>query len=165
MRDFREALAQARREVDGVLAELLADTADSQSGLLAAMRYAVLGGGKRLRPFFVLEGAGICGASRSGAVRVGVAVELVHGYSLVHDDLPAMDDDDMRRGQPTVHRRYDEATAILVGDACQALAFEVLADPATHPDGAVRVELVGALARAAGPRGMAEGQMLDLSGA
>jgi farnesyl diphosphate synthase len=126
------------------------------------MRYAVLSGGKRLRPFFVVASAQLFNVSPTSALRVGAAVELLHAYSLVHDDLPAMDDDDLRRGQPTVHKKFDEATAILVGDALQALAFQVLAEPATHGDPAVRIELVRSLALAAGPQGMVGGQMLDL---
>jgi farnesyl diphosphate synthase len=130
--------------------------------LLAAMRHAVLGGGKRLRPALLVASARLFGADEAGALRAGLAVECVHGYSLVHDDLPAMDDDDLRRGRPTVHRAFDEATAILAGDALQTLAFEILADPATHEDGAVRADLVLTLARASGLAGMAGGQILDL---
>jgi farnesyl diphosphate synthase len=133
--------------------------------LFQAMRYAVLSGGKRLRPFFVVASADLFNVARPGALRAAAAVEFVHAYSLVHDDLPAMDDDDLRRGQPTVHCQFDEATAILVGDALQALAFEVLADPATHGDPAVRVELMRSLAAAAGAHGMVGGQMLDLMAA
>jgi farnesyl diphosphate synthase len=127
------------------------------------MRHATLGGGKRLRPFLVIETARMLGGEGAAALRAGAAIELLHCYSLVHDDLPAMDDDDMRRGRATVHRAFDEATAILAGDALQTLAFEVLADPATHSDGDVRAELVLGLARAAGLAGMAGGQMLDLA--
>ena len=130
--------------------------------LAEAMRYAALGGGKRLRPFLVLESARLCGISDEGAVNAAVALECIHCYSLVHDDLPAMDDDDLRRGRPTVHRAFDEATAILAGDTLLTLAFEIMADPETHPDSAVRAELTLALARAAGGAGMAGGQMLDL---
>jgi farnesyl diphosphate synthase len=130
--------------------------------LAEAMCYAALGGGKRLRPFLVLESARLFGLSDEGAVNAAVALECVHCYSLVHDDLPAMDDDDLRRGRPTVHRAFDEATAILAGDALLTLAFEIMADPATHPDAAIRAELTLALARAAGCAGMAGGQMLDL---
>jgi farnesyl diphosphate synthase len=131
--------------------------------LVAAMRHATLGGGKRLRPALLIGVARLFGAEGEGALRAALAVECVHGYSLVHDDLPAMDDDDLRRGRPTVHRAFDEATAILAGDALQSLAFATLGDPATDPDPAVRAELVLALARAAGPGGMAGGQMLDLA--
>lgn len=130
--------------------------------LLAAMRHGVLNGGKRLRPFLLVESAALFGVSGVGPLRAAAALECVHCYSLVHDDLPAMDDDDLRRGQPTVHRAFDEATAILAGDALLTLAFDVLADPRTHDDPAVRAELVLALARASGLGGMAGGQMLDL---
>jgi farnesyl diphosphate synthase len=130
--------------------------------LVEAMRYATLGGGKRLRPFLTIEAARLFGAEGPGVLRAGAAVELIHCYSLVHDDLPAMDDDDLRRGRPTVHRAYDAATAILVGDSLLTLAFDVLSDPATHADAEVRVALVAALSRAAGIGGMAGGQMLDL---
>jgi farnesyl diphosphate synthase len=130
---------------------------------MAAMRHAALEGGKRLRPFLVIETARLLGYEGDGAVRAGAAVELLHCYSLVHDDLPSMDDDDLRRGRPTVHKAFDEATAILAGDALQSLAFEVLADPATHPDPALRAQLVLGLARASGLGGMVGGQMLDLA--
>ncbi len=126
------------------------------------MRYAVLGGGKRLRPFLVMESARLCGLSDEAALNAAAALECVHCYSLVHDDLPAMDDDDLRRGRPTVHKAYDEATAILAGDSLLTLAFEILADPATHTDPAVRSELALGLARNSGRAGMAGGQMLDL---
>jgi len=127
------------------------------------MRHAVLGGGKRLRPFLTVETARLFSCAGPGPLRAGSAIEFLHCYSLVHDDLPSMDDDDLRRGQPTVHKAFDEATAILAGDALQALAFEVLADPATDPDGAVRAELVLGLARASGLGGMVGGQILDLA--
>lgn len=127
-----------------------------------AMRYAVLDGGKRLRPFLVLESAQLCGASDEAALNAAAAIECVHCYSLVHDDLPAMDDDDLRRGRPTVHKAFDEATAILAGDSLLTLAFEILADPSTHPDPAVRGALAFGLARSSGRAGMAGGQMLDL---
>ena len=131
---------------------------------MAAMRHAVLGGGKRLRPFLTVETARMLGRDEDdGSLRAGAAVELLHGYSLVHDDLPSMDDDDLRRGRPTVHRAFDEATAILAGDALQALAFEVLADPATDADAGIRAELVLGLARASGLGGMVGGQILDLA--
>jgi farnesyl diphosphate synthase len=138
-------------------------TGRSPSRLVDAMRYAALGGGKRLRPFLLVEAARLFGAGGEGVMRAGAAVECLHVYSLVHDDLPAMDDDELRRGKPTVHRAFDEATAILVGDTLQTLAFELLADPRTHKDAAVRSELVLCLARAAGAVGMAGGQMLDLA--
>ena len=130
--------------------------------LLDAMRYAALGGGKRLRPFLVVESALLFDRSGEGVLRIGAALEMVHCYSLAHDDLPAMDDDDLRRGRPTLHRHMDEAAAILAGDSLLTYAFDVIADPASHPDAAVRADLVLGLARAAGLGGMAGGQMLDL---
>jgi farnesyl diphosphate synthase len=131
--------------------------------LIDAMRYASLGGGKRLRPFLVVEAAALFDIPRACALMVGTALECVHGYSLVHDDLPAMDNDALRRGQPTVHKAFDEATAILVGDSLLTLAFDLLSRPETHPKPAVRIALVAALARAAGLGGMVGGQMLDLA--
>jgi farnesyl diphosphate synthase len=166
-RSFTDGLASVAGKVEEMLTRLLGD--DVQPGeiarsprLMAGMRHAVLAGGKRLRPCLVVEGARLFGAGGPGVLRAAAAVELLHCYSLVHDDLPSMDDDDLRRGRPTVHRAYDEATAILVGDALQTLAFETLADPETDPDPAVRAALVLGLARAAGLGGMAGGQMLDL---
>ncbi|MFN4089438.1 MAG: polyprenyl synthetase family protein [Alphaproteobacteria bacterium] len=159
---FRRALAQAGEAVDAVLDRVLPLPAGPEARLVEAMRYAALGPGKRLRPFFVLAGARMFKVPEASALRIAAAVEIVHAYSLVHDDLPAMDDDDMRRGRPTVHRRFDEATAILAGDALQALAFELVADTATHWDPQVRCDLVRDLAAAAGARGMVGGQMLDL---
>ncbi|MCZ6588454.1 MAG: polyprenyl synthetase family protein [Alphaproteobacteria bacterium] len=147
------------------MVELLTPPNPAATRLWQAMRYAALSGGKRLRPFFVLQSAQLCGVSGEPALRTAAAVEMVHAYSLAHDDLPAMDDDNMRRGQPTVHRQFDEATAILAGDALQTLAFEVLSGPETHPSAEVRSELVAALAQASGAAGMAGGQMLDLGAA
>ncbi len=152
-------MAAVAAEVEAVLADLLSP----QTNLFAAMRHGTLNGGKRLRPFLVVTVAAMFGAPRDQALRAAAAVELVHSYSLIHDDLPAMDDDDLRRGQPTVHRAFDEATAILAGDALLTLAFEVLADPATHPDAAIRCQLIAGLAAAAGGQGMVAGQMLDLA--
>ncbi len=128
------------------------------------MRYATLGGGKRLRGFLVTEAAALFGASAAGALRAAASVEMLHAYSLVHDDLPSMDDDDLRRGQPSNHVRFGEATAILAGDALQTLAFEVIADPLTHAEASVRIDLVRALAQAAGAAGMVGGQMIDMEG-
>jgi farnesyl diphosphate synthase len=145
---------QGSKTVDGELAR--------PKRLLDAMRYASLGGGKRLRPFLVVESANLFGVPRRQALMVGAALECIHCYSLVHDDLPAMDNDEMRRGQPTVHRKFDEATAILAGDGLLTFAFDILAREETHPDAAIRVELVTALARGSGIGGMAGGQMLDL---
>jgi farnesyl diphosphate synthase len=127
------------------------------------MRYSTLGGGKRFRPFLVVESAALFKVPRPQALMAGAALECVHCYSLVHDDLPAMDDDDMRRGQPTAHRKFDEATAILAGDGLLTFAFDILARPQTHIDPSIRVQLVSALARASGLGGMVGGQMLDLA--
>ena len=165
---FANRLASVAQAVEDILGQLLSDEArpgeiDRPARLMAAMRHSALEGGKRLRPFLAVEVARLLGYSGEGALRAGTAIELVHCYSLVHDDLPSMDDDDLRRGKPTVHRAFDEATAILVGDALQTLAFEVLADPATDPDGAIRADLVLGLARASGLGGMVGGQMLDLA--
>jgi len=131
--------------------------------LLESMRYAILGGGKRLRPFLVVEAARLLSVPREQALMVGAALECVHGYSLVHDDLPAMDNDARRRGRPTVHKAFDEATAILAGDGLLTFAFDILGRPETHQSPAVRIALVVALARASGLGGMVGGQMLDLS--
>jgi farnesyl diphosphate synthase len=144
------------------LDELLPRSAGPEGRLLEAMRYAALGPGKRLRPFFALETARMFDLEERGALRAACALECVHAYSLIHDDLPCMDDDDVRRGRPTVHKQYDEATAVLAGDALQCFAFEVLAHPDTHTDARVRIELVQRLALACGAQGMAGGQMIDL---
>ncbi|WP_372624557.1 polyprenyl synthetase family protein [Falsiroseomonas sp.] len=155
------ALPEAAAEIERTLDALLPRPEGAESRLFEAMRYAAMGG-KRLRGFLVIEGARQFGVARASALRTAAAIEMLHAYSLVHDDLPAMDDDDLRRGKPTVHRAFDEATAILAGDALQAAAFGTLADEDTHSDAAVRVELVRCLARAAGARGMCGGQMLDM---
>jgi farnesyl diphosphate synthase len=131
--------------------------------LLDAMRYASLGGGKRVRPFLVAESAALFGVPQKSALLAGVALECIHCYSLVHDDLPAMDNDDLRRGRPTAHKAFDEATAILAGDGLLTFAFDIVSRPETHPDGGIRSDLVNLLARAAGIGGMAGGQMLDLA--
>lgn len=157
------AFERIRAEVDTYLSGLLAVPPDRRARLYEAMRYAATGGGKRLRPLLVVASAALFNASRERAVRVGAAVECIHVYSLIHDDLPAMDDDDLRRGKPTLHKAFDEATAILAGDSLHALAFEILADGATHEDPFVRSELIAELARASGPAGMAGGQMMDLA--
>lgn len=159
---LRDALADVSAEMDRRFDVLLAVPEDPRAELYAAMRHAAIGGGKRLRPLLVFATARLFGVARDAAARAGIAIECIHVYSLIHDDLPAMDDDDLRRGKPTVHKAYNEATAILAGDCLHALAFEVLADPATHPDPFVRAELVLDLARAAGPAGMAGGQMMDI---
>ena len=157
------AMAETAAAVDAVLDRVLPRPAGAEARLFEAMRYSTLGGGKRLRPFLVAAGARLFDVPPARAARAGAAVELIHSYSLIHDDLPAMDDDDLRRGRPSCHVQFDEATAILAGDALQALAFEVLADPETHPDAAVRSALVHGLAAAAGGQGMAGGQMIDLA--
>ena len=162
MADLQKAMAENARAVSEMLDRLLKVGDGREARLMEAMRYSSLGGGKRIRPFMVTAGARLFAVAESCALRVAAAVEMVHCYSLVHDDLPAMDDDDLRRGQPTCHVRFDEATAILAGDALLTRAFEVLADIPTHPDPQVRSQLVLALARAAGADGMVGGQMLDL---
>ena len=163
--DLAPALERIRAEIDDLLGALLAVPPDPRARLYEAMRYAALGGGKRLRPLLVVAACGLFHTDRRRALRVAAAVECMHVYSLIHDDLPAMDDDDLRRGKPTLHKAYDEATAILAGDSLHALAFEILADDATHEDPFVRAELVASLAAAAGPAGMAGGQMMDLAAA
>jgi len=165
---FATRLAEAARTIEAMLDALLSDALRPgeiarPQRLVAGMRHAVLGGGKRLRPFLVVEVSRLFGRTGEGVLRAASAVELLHCYSLVHDDLPSMDDDDLRRGRPTVHKAFDVATAILVGDALQTLAFDVLADPATDRDAAIRADLVLGLARAAGLGGMVGGQMLDLA--
>lgn len=159
---FKAALAEAAEAVETVMGRLLPLPDLVEARLFEAMRYGVLGGGKRLRPFLVLSSARLFGVNPDCALRAGAAVEMLHSYSLIHDDLPAMDDGELRRGRLTVHREFDEATAILAGDALLTLAFEVLADPATHEDPNVRCQLVAALGKAAGAHGMVGGQMLDL---
>ena len=156
--------AEANRvssEVDAFFLRLLAAPGDSRDALFEAMRHAAIGG-KRLRPLLTVATARLFGIDEERALRVGAAIEAIHVYSLIHDDLPCMDDDDIRRGKPTVHKAFGEAAAVLAGDSLHALAFELLADPAAHEDPFVRSELVHQLARAAGPAGMAGGQMMDL---
>lgn len=157
------AMRAAAADVEAALDALLPRPAGPATRLLEAMRYASLGGGKRLRALLALSSADLFGVPRPRALRAAAAIEMLHAYSLVHDDLPCMDDDDLRRGRPTVHRAFDEATAVLAGDGLQAQAFAVLADPATHPEAAVRAELVAGLAAAAGPLGMVGGQAIDLA--
>lgn len=159
---LESAIAQVAAEVDELFDQLLHVPDDARARLYHAMRHAAIGGGKRLRPLLVVATAGIFNVSRTFAIRTGTAVEAIHVYSLVHDDLPCMDDDDLRRGKPTVHKAYDEATAVLAGDSLHALAFEILADTTTHPDPYTRSELIATLATASGPSGMAGGQMMDL---
>ena len=153
-------MQDAATATDAMLEQLLSQSASPR--LLSAMRYAALGAGKRLRPFLVIESARLFNVPRACALRVGAALECVHCYSLIHDDLPAMDDDDLRRGKPTTHKKFDEATAILAGDSLLTLAFEILAHEDTHPDAKTRSALVFELAKASGKDGMAGGQMLDI---
>jgi len=158
-----EVQAEVVEAVDRLFDQLLQVPTDPRDRLYEAMRHAAIGGGKRLRPLLVRAAGDLYHVDRNLSLRVGAAVEAMHVYSLIHDDLPCMDDDDLRRGKPTVHRAFDEATAVLAGDSLHALAFEWLVDPATHADPFVRSELIRELARAAGPAGMAGGQMMDLA--
>ncbi len=162
MGGFEEALTDNAAAVNEMLDRLLPLHDDPEARVIEAMRYAALGGGKRIRPFMATSAAALFNVAPSCALRVAAAIEMVHAYSLVHDDLPAMDDDEIRRGRPTCHIQYDEATAILAGDGLLTRAFEVLGEADTHSDPAVRAELVVALGRAAGGDGMVGGQMLDL---
>jgi len=157
-----QALRRSALEVEAVLDAALPQPQGLHGRAQEAMRYAIFAGGKRLRPFLTLQCAGLFGTPRSFALRAAAAIEVLHTYSLVHDDLPAMDNDDLRRGKPTVHKQFDEATAILAGDGLLTFAFELLADAATHPSGEVRAELIASLARAAGSEGMIGGQMIDI---
>ncbi len=158
-KNFQIALERIANLVETETAKLIPDDGTK---LHAAMRYAALGGGKKLRPFLVTESAAVFGIPAGNTIRIGTALECLHTYSLVHDDLPAMDDDDLRRGLATVHRIFDDATAILAGDALLTLAFEILSAPATHTDPSIRAQLVLQLAKAAGSKGMVGGQMLDI---
>lgn len=167
---FKEDLERVGRLVEARLEALLGGGTAGQAGaepagsdLAEAMRYAVLGGGKRLRPFLLMQSARLFGVGEEASLDAACALECIHCYSLVHDDLPAMDDDDMRRGRPTVHKAYDEATAILVGDGLLTIAFEIMSAPSTNPDPAIRSELALHLARASGWHGMVLGQALDLT--
>jgi farnesyl diphosphate synthase len=157
-----DAIAQIAREIDAEFDQLLQVPDDARAPLFEAMRHAAIGGGKRLRPLLLVATAELFNVARDTALRVATAVEAIHVYSLVHDDLPCMDDDDMRRGKPTVHKAYNEATAVLAGDSLHALAFEILSDSKTYGDPFVRSELIATLALASGPDGMAGGQMMDL---
>ncbi|HMG47782.1 MAG TPA: farnesyl diphosphate synthase [Allosphingosinicella sp.] len=159
---LQAALDAVGAEIDRAFDALLGVPADARGRLYEAMRYAAIGGGKRIRPMLVAAACDLFRVDRARAMRVALAVECIHVYSLIHDDLPSMDDDDLRRGKPTLHRAFEESTAILAGDSLHALAFEILADEATHEDPFVRAELVVELARASGPAGMAGGQMMDL---
>lgn len=159
-----DRVAEIADLVTVALDELLPRADGPESRLTEAMRYAALGPGKRLRPFFALEAATLFDIEERPVLRAACALECVHAYSLVHDDLPAMDNDDMRRGRPTLHRAYDEATAILAGDALQTAAFDIVLHEDTHEDPAIRCELAARLSLASGARGMAGGQMIDLLG-
>jgi farnesyl diphosphate synthase len=156
------ALEEVGAGIDRAFDALLPIPDDARARLYEAMRYAAIGGGKRIRPLLVIAACDLFKVDRDRAMRVALAVECIHVYSLIHDDLPSMDDDDLRRGKPTLHRAFEESTAILAGDSLHALAFEILADESTHEDPFVRADLVVELARAAGPAGMAGGQMMDL---
>ncbi|MFT6556893.1 polyprenyl synthetase family protein [Sneathiella sp.] len=159
---FAKALRQTAALMDTKLDQLLPVNKGLERDLHEAMRYAVLAGGKRLRAFLVIQSADLFDVSRDYSVRVAAALEILHTYSLIHDDLPCMDDDDLRRGLPTVHKKFDETLAVLAGDALQALAFEILAHPETHPSGSVRASLVHRLALASGGHGMVGGQTMDI---
>jgi len=159
-----ERVAEAADMVTVALDQLLPRGEGPEQRLTEAMRYAALGPGKRIRPYFAIETARMFDVEERPVLRAACALECIHAYSLVHDDLPCMDDDDLRRGRPTVHRAYDEATAVLVGDALQSAAFEIMAHPDTHEEAEVRNELVRKLALAAGARGMTGGQMIDILG-
>jgi farnesyl diphosphate synthase len=157
-----EGLARIARDIDMVFDQLLPPVQDARLRLIEAIRYAAIGGGKRLRPLLVTATAEMYGVDRDAALRAGVAIEAIHVYSLIHDDLPCMDDDELRHGKPTVHKAFDEATAVLAGDSLLSFAFEVLSDPATSGDPFTRIELVATLGGASGFQGMAGGQMMDM---
>jgi len=159
---LKPALDAIGQAIDQRFERMLAVPQDPRARLYEAMRHAAIGGGKRMRPLLVVAACDLFHVDRERALRVGLAIECIHTYSLIHDDLPCMDDDDLRRGKPTVHKAYDEATAVLAGDALHALAFEIVADEATHEDPFVRAELTREMAKASGPGGMAGGQMMDL---
>ncbi|AMS29248.1 polyprenyl synthetase family protein [Aquidulcibacter sp.] len=160
--DLEKRLEETADRITVALDTLIPRVQGPEARLMSAMRYAALGGGKRLRPFLVLETGRLFGVDERCLLRVAAALECIHTYSLIHDDLPCMDDDDLRRGRPTVHIAYDEATAVLAGDALLTIAFEILADPQTHTDPNIRIALVGRLAEASGARGMVGGQMMDM---
>lgn len=159
---LKDALAHVQREVDSCFDMLLPVPPDTRARLVEAMRYAAINGGKRVRPLLLTATAGLFGVDRNCAIRAGCAVEAIHVYSLIHDDLPCMDDDDLRHGKPTLHKHYDEATAVLAGDSLHALAFEILSDADTSGDPFTRAELISTLATASGMSGMAGGQMMDI---
>ncbi|MBV7267175.1 polyprenyl synthetase family protein [Erythrobacter ani] len=155
-------LKRVQAEIDSVFDAFLPVPDDTRARLVEAMRYATIGGGKRVRPLLVVSTAELYGVDRTAALRAGAAVEAIHAYSLIHDDLPCMDDDDLRHGKPTLHKIFDEATAVLAGDALHALAFEILADTETSSDPFVRSELIATLGTASGMNGMAGGQIMDM---
>ncbi|KWV92862.1 polyprenyl synthetase family protein [Erythrobacter sp. YT30] len=157
-----EGLKRVQAEIDSVFDAFLPVPDDTSARLVEAMRYAAIGGGKRVRPLLVVSTAELFGVDRDAALRAGCAIEAIHVYSLIHDDLPCMDDDDLRHGKPTVHKVYDEATAVLAGDALHALAFDILADAGTSADPFTRSELIATLGKASGMHGMAGGQMMDM---
>ena len=165
MSKLEARLKETADRINVALDALLPRAQGSEARLMEAIRYAALAGGKRLRPFFTLEAGRIFDADEGSLMRAAVAIECVHTYSLIHDDLPCMDDDDLRRGRPTLHRAFDEATALLAGDALLTFAFEILAEPATHPDAQMRGLLITGLAKAAGAQGMVAGQVADMAGA
>jgi farnesyl diphosphate synthase len=165
MSRFESRLKETAERINVALEALLPKAQGTEARLIEAIRYAALDGGKRLRPFFTLEAGRIFDADESSLLRAAMAIECVHTYSLIHDDLPCMDDDDLRRGRATLHRAFDEATALLAGDALLTFAFEVLAEPATHPDPQMRGLLISGLAKAAGAQGMVAGQAADMAGA
>lgn len=163
MADIDQALLDTAERIHECLNALLPEPAGGpEDRLYEAMRYSALAPGKRLRPYLTIKTSEIFGVSATSAARTAAAIEIVHAYSLIHDDLPCMDDDDMRRGQPSCHKKFDEATAVLAGDSLLTLAFEILADPQTHSSNSVRCELISRLARAAGCKGMTAGQMIDI---
>jgi farnesyl diphosphate synthase len=163
MSDLQIRLTESAQRISDTLDALLPKAQGPETRLINAIRYAALGGGKRLRPFLTLEVGDMFDADETALLRAAAAIECVHTYSLVHDDLPCMDDDDLRRGQPTVHRQFDEATALLAGDALLTFAFELLADPASHRDPQMRCMLISGLAKAAGAGGMVAGQAADMA--
>ena len=161
--DLEAEADRVSAQIDDFFSRLLQPPGDSRDRLYEAMRHAAIGGGKRLRPLLTIAAARLFGIADEQALRIAAAIEAIHVYSLIHDDLPSMDNDDLRRGKPTVHKAFDEATAVLAGDSLHALAFEILAHEATHKDPHVRSDLVLELSRASGPNGMAGGQMMDLA--
>jgi farnesyl diphosphate synthase len=163
--DLLKAMAESAKAVEASLEQVLPQPHGLHARIHEAMRYAIFAGGKRLRPFLVMHSAAMFGVAPERAARGAAAIEALHTYSLVHDDLPCMDDDDLRRGRPTTHKAFDEATAVLAGDALLTIAFEILADAATHPNADVRLKLITRLAEASGSNGMIGGQMIDMRAA